>query len=91
MEGIDILHERITALLKRYVATSKECKALRKELAAREQESDGLRARLEETEQQLLAIRIGKAVPDKASRNQSRKKLDAVISEIDKILITLND
>lgn len=91
MEGIDLLRERITALLKRYGAAVRECKALEKELAAREQESAALRVRLEEAEQQLLAVRIGKAIPDKASRAQSRKKLDAVIGEIDKILITLND
>jgi chromosome segregation ATPase len=91
MEGLPALQERVQALLKRYAAVHREREQLRKEVDALREERESLEARLRHAEESLLALHIGKSMPDEATRARSRKKLDAVISEIDKILTTLND
>ena len=91
MEGINALHERVTELLKRYSALLRERDVLQKEASVLRTEKEDLRTRLNNIEQELLAARIGQSIPDDAARTQHRKKLDAVIGEIDKILTTLND
>ena len=91
MEGINILQERVAELLKRYSALLREREALQKEAKVLRTENEELRARLNQIEGSLLAVQISHSMPDEATRAQNRKKLDAVISEIDKILTTLND
>jgi hypothetical protein len=91
MEGLDALKERVDALLKSYTSLLRERNALKKELAAKDVENKALAERLRAAEDELLALQIGKAIPDNASRNRNRKKLDAVIGQIDKILTALND
>ncbi len=91
MKGLDILKERVDALLKSYAALLRERNALRKELKGKEQEQQELAERLRIAEEELLALQIGKAIPDTAARTRNRKKLDAVIGQIDKILTSLND
>jgi regulator of replication initiation timing len=78
-------------LLKRYAALLRERDGMKKELGMLREENEHLQAKLTQAEEYLLAAQISKAMPDEASRAQSRKKLDAVISEIDKILTTIND
>lgn len=91
MENLAILRERVDALLKRYAAVGQERDAIKKELAALKERYAELDAQLQQAESHLLAVQIGKVMPDEQSRAQSRRKLDAVIGEIDKILTTLND
>ncbi len=91
MEGIKALHDRVNTLLKRYSSVLHERESLRKELGTLRAENEELRAQLRQTEEGLLALQISQSMPDAALREQSRKKLDAVIGEIDKILTTLND
>ena len=88
---MEALRERVGALLKRYAALIQERESLKKELSSLRTENNDLRARLHQTEQGMMAVQINQAMPDEALRLQSRKKLDEVISEIDKILTTLND
>jgi hypothetical protein len=91
MKGLDTLRSRIDALLKSYAALLRERNALRKELELKEQQHSELVEQLRLAEETLLALQIGKAIPDAAARTRNRKKLDAVIGQIDKILTTLND
>ena len=91
MNGLDTLKERVDALLKSYAALLRERNALRKELKGKEQQQQDLAERLRVAEEELLALQIGKAIPDAAARTRNRKKLDAVIGQIDKILTSLND
>ena len=91
MEGMDLLRDRVAALLKRYSAVLRERDDLKKALNLMQSENEDIREKLSQAEERLLAIQIGKAIPDEATRAQSRKKLDAVIGEIDKILTTIND
>ena len=91
MDRIDTLHEKLDTLLRNYKATRTELASARTVLKAKEEEVSTLQARLAKCEEQLLAMQIGNAMPDAESRHNSRKQLDAVIGEIDKILGTLND
>ena len=91
MKGLDTLKERVDALLKSYATLLRERNALRKDLKTKEQEQQELAERLRIAEEELLAVQIGKAIPDAAARTRNRKKLDAVIGQIDKILTALND
>ncbi len=91
MEGMEALHDRVNALLRRHSLVVRERDALKKELSELREEKEALRSMLRLSEEELLAARISQAIPDDAARAQSRKKLDAVIGEIDKILTSLND
>ena len=91
MKGIDTLRERVNALLKRHASVLRERDGLKKELALLKEENKDLLVRLSQAEEYLMAVQIGRAMPDEKTRVRSRKKLDEVIGEIDKILMTLND
>ena len=91
MDGIEILQDRVSALLKRFSAVMRERDGLKKELEELRAENDDLRSRLNRAEEHTLALQIGKSMPDESAKAQARKQLDAVIGEIDKILTTLND
>ena len=91
MDGLDDLRERVAVLIKRYTASMQEQDLLKKQLSTLKLENDDLRARLHSTAQGMMAVQIGNSIPDEALRLQSRQKLDEVISEIDKILTSLND
>lgn len=91
MSGLDVLGERVKLLLKKYAALQSENKSLKKALAKSREELDVLKEQLEATRQETIATSIVKALPDKKERTVARKQIDAVINEIDKILINLND
>ena len=91
MDALEALHDRVNALLRRHNAVLRERDDLRKELAAVRAHQETLREKLRHSEDELLAARIGNALPDEEARARSRRKLDEVIGEIDKILTALND
>jgi hypothetical protein len=91
MSAIDQLRTRVDQLLRQYAAAQLDLKNLRNELKDKDHTIASLQLQLTKTEEQLLAQQIGRAIPDAESRANSRKKLDQVIREIDKILTTLND
>jgi hypothetical protein len=91
MERLDLLRQRVEALLRQYAAQRAELESREKALKAKEEEVELLQTQLAKAEERLLALEIGQAIPDAESRAASRKQLDAVISEIDKILMVLHD
>lgn len=91
MDGMEALHNRVSAMLKQFGAVVQERDALRRELRKLRSEHEELQNRLARSEEALLALQIGKSIPDEELRSRSRRKLDEVITEIDKILMTLND
>jgi cell division protein FtsB len=91
MASLDLLRDRLDLLLRQHAALKTENTKLRRSVDAKEEETAMLRKQLTGTEEQLLALQIGKTMPDAEARASSRRKLDAVIGEIDKILTTLND
>lgn len=91
MEIMQRLSESVDVLLKRHNAVCGENILLKKQLAEAQVVEEKLRSELRETQQRLMAFEIGAALPDAESRASSRRKLDEVIRDIDKILTTLND
>jgi hypothetical protein len=91
MEGLSVLREKLDVLLRNYKAMATELSATKAALATKEEETSLLRDRLAKCEEQVLALQIGKAIPDAESRALARKQLDVVIGEIDKILMTIHD
>lgn len=91
MDQFAELKSRIDQLLKWHSAVVEERDDLAQQLVVITEQQKELQGRMQQTEQNLLALQIGRAMPDRESREQSRKKLDEVIGEIDKILMSLHD
>lgn len=89
--SIEVLRDRVSALLKRYAAVTRERDGLKKELNKLREENQDLHAQLRQARDSQLATQISQVMPDEKVRAQTRKKLDEVISEIDKILMMIND
>ena len=91
MRELLALEEKLGLLLKQFAALKTENKRLKRIATEKENELASLRKQLEESQQSLLANEIAKALPTAKEKQKTRKQLDAVISEIDKILTSLND
>ena len=91
MATLSTLGEKVDALIGHLRATRTERDALLQKLDKAEETAAILRRELNEARQQLLAYEIGSAMPDAETRANSRRKLDEVIRDIDKILTTLDD
>jgi hypothetical protein len=91
MANIELLRDKLDQLLRQYAVVKADVSKLKRVVDVKKEECAQLRRQLGLAEEQLLALQIGQAIPDAESRASSRKKLDTVIAEIDKILITLND
>jgi cell division septum initiation protein DivIVA len=91
MEALDLLNSKIDQLLKKHAAAEAENKRLRETIAGLESKAEGLHKKIASLEQSMVSVRLGKAVDDEEERDNMRQQLDNVISEIDKILHTLND
>jgi len=91
MQELQLLSERLDLLLKRYATLQAENKKLKQTIAGQTQNIATLNVKLSALEQQLVAVQIGKSIPDEQERGKMRRQLDTVIGEIDKILATLND
>lgn len=85
------LGQKITALLKKQATLRAENKRLERTLTRQTEELAALTAQLTEARQQLLAQEVAKAIPNAREKQKTRKQLDNVIGEIDKILTSLND
>lgn len=91
MKEIQDLSNKLDVLLKKHAALRTDKKRLERTVARQEEELAGLNEKLTEAQQQLLALQIARVLPDAAEKQRTRKQLDAVIGEIDKILTSLND
>ena len=89
MESVFRLREKVEALLRRYIALQDENAALKGCIAAKDEELAAMREATGKAEMSAMAQEIGKAVSSPEARAASRRKLDEVIGEIDKILTTL--
>ena len=91
MQELRELETKLGVLLKQYAVLSTENNRLKKTITAKEGELEKLKKQLEEVQQNVLANQIATALPTAKEKQKTRKQLDAVISEIDKILTSLND
>ncbi len=91
MHGLQQLNDKLDELLKKHTALQTENSRLKKTISQQIKTIDSLHEKLSAIEQNVTAIHIGKSLEIIDGKDSVRKQLDIVISEIDKILNTLND
>ncbi len=91
MEALDTLNGKVNALIKKCATAEAENKRLKDTLAAQEKTLQAQTKKLASLEQDMVSVRLGSAVDNEDAKDNMREQLDNVISEIDKILHTLND
>jgi cupin superfamily acireductone dioxygenase involved in methionine salvage len=91
MQALDQLNSKLDQLLKKHAATEAENKRFRDTIAAQTREIEELSRHRSSLEKDMVSVRIGRDTGNEEERDNMRRQLDVVISEIDKILNTLND
>ncbi|GAA4460463.1 hypothetical protein GCM10023093_03140 [Nemorincola caseinilytica] len=91
MQVLDELNGKLNTLLKKYTALEAENKRLRDTVARLERTGEKLTAQLASLEKDMVSVDLNAAVAGDDDRQNMRKQLDIVITEIDRILTTLND
>jgi hypothetical protein len=91
MHEIQLLGDKLDLLLKKYGILQAENKRLKETVAIQTQSIETLNFKLQELEQDMVAVQIGKSVLTDDEKVKMRKQIDTVIGEIDKILTSLND
>lgn len=91
MRELELLSNKLDALLKKHAALQAENSGLKETIAQQQHKLTMLDSQLAKLEEKAGTAQIGKTVADDAERKALRKQLDGVIGEIDKILTTLND
>ena len=91
MEALDQLSKKLDTLLKKHAALETENKRLRETVVTQDKSVAKLSEKLKSLEQGMVSVHLGKTTDNEDDKENMRKQLDNVISEIDKILNTLND
>ncbi len=91
MLALDQLNSKLNTLLKKYTALEAENKRLKDTIARHAETEQALTRKLESLEQGMVSVHLGKAVDNDDEKENMRQQLDNVITEIDRILNTLND
>lgn len=91
MESLDRLSKKLDTLLKKHAALEAENKRLKETVAAEIRKTEKLNKKLASLEKNMVSVHLGKTSGNEEDIENMRSQLDNVISEIDKILHTLND
>jgi predicted RNase H-like nuclease (RuvC/YqgF family) len=91
MHALDDLNKKVDVLLKKYTALEAENQRLRDTIARHGRVEEELRKKIESLEQSMVSVHLGKTEISEDEKQNMRTQLDNVITEIDKILNTLND
>ena len=91
MEALDQLGKKLEMLLKKHAALEAENKRLRDTVAAQNKSLESLTKKLASLEHGMVSVHLGAAPDNEEGKANMRRQLDNVITEIDKILNTLND
>lgn len=91
MQALDELNSKLTQLLRKYAALESENKRLKDTIARQVALEEQLKKRVSTLEQDMVSVNLNGAMHDTEGRENMRKQLDGLISEIDIILNTLND
>ena len=91
MEALEQLNKKLDMLLKKYAALEAENKRLRDTVASQKKGEAVLSKKLASLEQGMVSVHLGKTTDNEDEKEHMRQQLDNVITEIDKILNTLND
>ncbi|WP_276134383.1 hypothetical protein [Polluticoccus soli] len=91
MQELQLLNDKLDALLKKYAALQAENERLRETIAQQISSIESLNSNLSVLEQSVMAATISSSTANDKEKEAMRKQLDNVILEIDKILTSLND
>lgn len=91
MQELQLLNEKLDLLLKKYTALQAENKRLKETVSQQLRSIETLNNKLSSLEDNMQTTQIGKALISSDEKAVVKKQIDNVISEIDKILHTLND
>jgi vacuolar-type H+-ATPase subunit D/Vma8 len=91
MDAMDLLNEKLDQLIKKYTATVADNKRLRATIDGQNKVIRSLNKKVSALEGSVATVRLNDAVSTNEEKEDMRKQLDAVIGEIDKILVALND
>ncbi len=91
MESLDRLSKKLDTLLKKHAALEAENKRLKETVAVEIRKTEKLNKKLASLEKNMVSVHLGKTAGNEEDIENMRSQLDNVISEIDKILHTLND
>ncbi len=91
MQALDELNKKLTKLIKRHTTLEAENKRLRETIARQQSTEADLKQRIASLEQGMVSVNLDKTIGSVEERDNMRRQLDVLISEIDGILNTLND
>jgi vacuolar-type H+-ATPase subunit D/Vma8 len=91
MQELQLLNDKVDALLKKYTALQSENLRLKEQAGQHLKEIETLHTKLAALEETAMAKQISNSMGGDKEKNAVRKQLDHVIGEIDKILTSLND
>lgn len=91
MQALDELNSKINLLLKKHAALEAENKRLKDAVARHEKSEAKLNKQLAKLEKDMVSVNLKAAINDDEDRQNMRRQLDLAITEIDRILTTLND
>jgi len=91
MEALHTLNDKLDVLIKRYSSAQDEIKRLRTIVEGQNSTIDSLSKKVKTLESGVATAQLGKKIAELGNKTDVRKQLDAIILEIDKIMITLND
>ena len=91
MDAINVLEGKLDQLLKKHAAADAENKRLRAIIDGQNKVIQTLNKKVSSLENSMVSVHLGSTGISDEEKNNMHRQLDAVISEIDKILNTLND
>ena len=91
MDAINTLNSKLDQLLKKYAAAETENKRLRIIIDGQNRMIQNLNKKVKSLEHNMVSVNLGSTNITDEEKDNMRQQLDVLITEIDKILTTLND
>ncbi len=91
MQELQKLSEKLDLLLKKYGELQSENDRLKKTITEQLKSIETLNGKVGSLEGRIASVGLGQSVLSVNDKMAVTKEIDAVISEIDKILVSLND
>lgn len=90
-EIVDLLEDKLRLLVERYDFLKEENELLQNNLNTLQQQLDVKEQLFKENESNLNSLRLAKTIQGSNNTNETTKKINTLIQEIDKCIIQLSD
>ncbi len=91
MDAMHLVNSKLDALLKKYTALQAENNRLRATIDGQNKAIQRLNKKVQSLDNGMVSVHLGNTNINEEDKEHMRRQLDVVITEIDKILHTLND